>query len=635
MRWADTQRRARERHWARFERVVNRLPPAQADSFRQLQYDLALSYSTTGRFRDIFLGAELPPVLSIAPWVLDDRGVAPSADRAELDGRLLTVSVLLCARDHLVMALLDSGSFAAGAQVALAVDLTERVSAELTAFGDSTWLDDEPTREPPPAADDDPQAHLVPRWGRSMQLLASAAQAVAGLDSGSSEIRRMIELMAGGFEVRLQLESLHGDLLRGRPTFPIVTIARAAGIPLRPWPRAEVVLGAMVLTGSVPKILEASRARLDEARSVAEELELGTFAAFLSDAVADIANRLEKTPSTSGEGERRRGPLINISEPTVPKALAMARGFMLSDLTLREGWESHREGMFGSDEVASRFPAGLILEIMAAHGQPVTSAIDAFLEFTRANGFRYYDHALSGVDTDTIGVYLRLLRHASNPAGQDAAAHDVLGCLERHVERDGAVPVWLRECDEAPPAPVIDLGEDCGTVAAHLLMGLLALDDRRHDPMIEAGARSLLNRIAEVGLAANVNYPPAFALAAFGRLCAEADRMGLAEEAGSANFVLLEELHRLRQCAVRTAQDAALMTIACLDAGSPELMDRHWREAILKQQRFDGSWSAEPLFAAPNRGGAVTWYASITMTTALVYDALERWSGGKSLTRGV
>jgi hypothetical protein len=109
MGWADSQRSARKRHWARLERLLNGLPPAHADTFRQLQYDLPLSYSTTGRFRDIFLGVEQPPVLSIAPWLLDDLGVEPSARRDELEGRLFTVSVLLCARDHLVMALMDSG----------------------------------------------------------------------------------------------------------------------------------------------------------------------------------------------------------------------------------------------------------------------------------------------------------------------------------------------------------------------------------------------------------------------------------------------------------------------------------------------------------------------------------------------
>jgi hypothetical protein len=629
-RWADSQRSARERHWPRLERQLNGFQPNFADSFRQLQYDLALSYSTTGRFPDIFLGLEQPPVLSIASWALDDLGVPPGAARDELEGRLLIISVLLCAREHLVMALLDNESFAAGDELALAVHLSERVSAELTALSDPAWLDgeDDPDTRRQPGSDDGADPYVVPRWERPMRLIAAATQAGAGTPSGRPGIGRMIELMASGFEVRHQLTTLHADLLRGRPTVPIVTIARAAGIPLRPWPRAEAVLGAMVLTGSLRTILEASRDRLDAARSVAEELGLRTFADFLGDAASDVENRMGKAPAPAAEEVTRPAPLIHLSEPTAPKAIAMARGFLVSDLTLRESWESHREGMFGADEVASRYPAGLILEILAAHGHPVSGSIDGFLEFTEANGFRYYDHALSGIDTDTIGVYLRLLRHAGTADPHRAAARDVLACLERHVKRCGTVPVWLRDCDEAARVPAIDLGEDCGTVAAHLLLGLFALDDRRHDPMVEIGARSLLNRIVDVGLGANVNYPPGFALAAFSRLSAcAAKRAGLAKEAAAAVSVLRSELERQCRFSARTAQDAALVTIACFDAGSPELLDRRWQATILRQQRFDGSWSAEPFFAAPNRGHAVTWYASITMTTALAYDALERWNG--------
>jgi hypothetical protein len=48
----------------------------------------------------------------------------------------------------------------------------------------------------------------------------------------------------------------------------------------------------------------------------------------------------------------------------------------------------------------------------------------------------------------------------------------------------------------------------------------------------------------------------------------------------------------------------------------------------LRSQRFDGSWLGEPFAAAPNRGGAVSWYSSTTLTTALCLDALSHWSDG-------
>lgn len=628
MGWAESSRRARDRHWARLERLLNGLPAALGASFRLLQYDLALRYSDTGRFRDIFTGVDQPPVLSIASWLFDDLGLR-SADRDEIEGRAFLASVLLAAREHLVMELQDTQSFAAGEQLALAVHLSERVAAEATALsGGDAWLDHafDGALHQLPAAADSPEANLVPRWERPMQLLGSLACTVSGLGAAPPGLDRMIGLMAAAFEIRVQLATMHADLLRGRPTYPIALVARAARIPLRPWPRPEAVLGAMVITGSVPTILDAMRTRLDEARTVAQQLRLQTFADFVGDAVADVADRMPGSGTTTRVAVTNAQPLIRRAEPTVPKAIAMARGHLLSDLTFRESWDLHREGMFGADEVASRFPAGLVLEILAAHGHQVAGAIEDLLDWIVRNGFRYYEHPLSAVDTDTVGVFLRLLPYTRQSEQHRAAGDGVLALLERHVERSRVVPVWLRGHEETASAPVVDLGEGCGTVAAHLLLGLCVLDDRRYDPTFEVGARSLLSRIREVRLAANVNYPPAFALAAFTRLAGlAADRSGLVEEAEATRSALRSELDRLCRFPARTAQDAALMTIACLDARRPDLLDTGWHETILKHQRFDGSWSPEPFAAAPNRGDAVTWYASATMTTALAYDALARW----------
>jgi hypothetical protein len=124
-----------------------------------------------------------------------------------------------------------------------------------------------------------------------------------------------------------------------------------------------------------------------------------------------------------------------------------------------------------------------------------------------------------------------------------------------------------------------------------------------------------------------VNYPLAFALAAYLRLAAlAAERPGLADIAGAVQSELGAEVERRYRYSARTAQAAALISLACLDAGRPDLLDPAWRATILKQQRFDGSWNGEPFAAAPNRGNAVTWYSSSTMTSALAHQALARWS---------
>ncbi|TME79290.1 MAG: hypothetical protein E6I45_13150, partial [Chloroflexi bacterium] len=82
--WQDAQRSARGRLWAEVERFLSELPP---ESFRQaklLEYDLALRYSETGQFRDIFLGVGQFPMLSVGSWLLDDLApTTPARDEAE------------------------------------------------------------------------------------------------------------------------------------------------------------------------------------------------------------------------------------------------------------------------------------------------------------------------------------------------------------------------------------------------------------------------------------------------------------------------------------------------------------------------------------------------------------------------
>ena len=74
----------------------------------------------------------------------------------------------------------------------------------------------------------------------------------------------------------------------------------------------------------------------------------------------------------------------------------------------------------------------------------------------------------------------------------------------------------------------------------------------------------------------------------------------------------------------RPPRSAALLTVACIDGGRPDLLREEWTTRILRAQRSDGSWIGEPFAAAPNRGHSVSWYSSSMLTTALCYDALGR-----------
>jgi hypothetical protein len=73
-------------------------------------------------------------------------------------------------------------------------------------------------------------------------------------------------------------------------------------------------------------------------------------------------------------------------------------------------------------------------------------------------------------------------------------------------------------------------------------------------------------------------------------------------------------------------QDAALLTLTCLENAAAEaLLNPAWIAVLLKHQRYDGSWQAEPFYPTPNRGGAATWYASRSVTTAFCYHALQTY----------
>ncbi len=104
----------------------------------------------------------------------------------------------------------------------------------------------------------------------------------------------------------------------------------------------------------------------------------------------------------------------------------------------------------------------------------MAAEIDDFQAFTVANRFRYFDHPLSGIDTDTLGVYLRLCAYATKRDAAIDAARPLITASERNIRQRESVPVWLGGCDDAANTrpPVLDLGEGCATVAAHLLIGL-------------------------------------------------------------------------------------------------------------------------------------------------------------------
>jgi hypothetical protein len=458
-----------------------------------------------------------------------------------------------------------------------------------------------------------PDQGLEARWSGGALTAAMAAAQLAGLDEDAkARVATMLGELAMAFHIWEDLQSIPQDVMDGRRTVAVELAMSAAGQEATAVLDPYLVLGAMVTTDAVAVIDQAARSRLATARDLAEHLSLPSLVAF-TDAAQAAREDL-------GSSQRGRETLRHRVQPTLVDARRMAESFLLADLTFRESWESHREGMLGADLVASRFPAALILEILCRHGHELARVVDEFIEHGEANGFRYYDHPNADPDSDTVGAVLRLLPFSSAPSRRSVALTHILDCVDRLAVESGQMPVWLTACAEANPErpSTLPLGERCGTVVAHLLLGLMSLGEEAAERAATAqhATRALFDRIVDVGLGANVNYPPRYALLSYLRLL---DASGVEHPARDS---LHAELERRSALPAASAQDAALALLGTRAARRPDLVDERWIDTILDAQRFDGSWGGEPFAVAPNRGRRATSYSSTTLTTALCYDAL-------------
>ncbi len=640
MAWEATQETVRAAHWQRVEDLLGGLPARLAGPAKLLEYDLALAHGDGGRFRDVFVGVDRFPLPFVGPWLLADLAATDRADHpgADVERHLFAAAILVAGAGHLATQLADDGSFAGAEQAVLASALSSLATAELAASippGDPFWTAHAVLVG---AAGDDLLARLGgdPFPGRAFRgparLMVSAALAVAmppaDRDDLADRVESMVMDLAATFGVVDELATFHRDARAGRTTRPIAIVAETAGMALDPWPGPDALLGALALSRAVPAILDEALDHVRESRRAANELGLPTFASFTADLEERVIARRAAAVDGSTPLPRPARPLLERDDPPVPRAVAMARAALLADPTFAESWETHREGMFGAPLVVSRFPEGLVLEILAATGQDVGYLIDGYVAAAVANRFRYFDHPDCAPDSDTIGVVLRLVPRAGDPEAARRAVRPALAWVDRAIRASGHVPVWLRDADpeaSTPARPVVDLGEDCGTVAANLLLGLLATGWDAHREAAEIGARALLRRIVASGVAANVNYPRTYALGTFIELVARlSSHRALRADAGAAGSRLAADLAAAVALDRPTPQEAALLLRACRAAAREDLVSPGWRRAILRGQRFDGLWPAEPFAAAPNRGRALSWYASATLTTVLCYEGLAR-----------
>jgi hypothetical protein len=254
--------------------------------------------------------------------------------------------------------------------------------------------------------------------------------------------------------------------------------------------------------------------------------------------------------------------------------------------------------------------------------------IDGFFLSTEDKSFAYYDHPVARpfVESDTLGLLLRLYKHSSQTERNERILGEYLELLHKRVHPDGRLPVWLMRGDQVS-AKV--LGEGCGTIEANLLLGLLDYQPDEHMSLVMPAAQRLLDDYGARGASINVNYPQPYTRAVLAELIDRLEILdGGIKELAAARQRLRVEISRAAQQVRLNPQEAACLIVTCSRPGLTDLVQESWAQAILRAQSFDGGWAGEPFFFAPAAGGRTMWYSSRLLTTALCFHALSMPAAG-------
>jgi hypothetical protein len=645
----------REQCWPEVEQFFGSLPPHLFRQALLLKNGLTARYAETGELKDILCRKQDYPLLSFHFWLVDDLGIPEGQARARLEKHLCLAAFFSFAAIYTHDSILDRDTFFDERFVSLELALVQREFFHLAQLfpGDSPFWQYHQTFWGEYAEANLWEGQLISRglapigredlW-RSAAKLAPAKLPVAavalstGHDTLLPPLLRMMDHLNLIFQVRQEILGLRRDLFRGVRTYPITRTMMAAGMPWQATASPERVLGAALLTGAIRDVCRESLDDLQVCRNVARELCLPTWLAYF-DTVEAITRELMGLFTLGravGPPSDRRDPAEAARTTFLPAkdilahALKAAEGYLLSDMTFRESWEVQRHVLEDKPEVTCRaFPSGFILELLGANGHDIAEQVDEVFSTLYRNDFRYYDKFDIPPDTDDLGLLLRLVRYSDQKAANRAMLERPLRWLESNVLPTGEIPVYLTEGVDVPIAPADRWATRCISVESNLLLGLIDYDWERYQALIEGSALNLFDRLLRHGLGLTANYDLLYALWVLSHLMAQlsarpvsaAVRDGL-EAAGAAVRQRLAQVARGRFV---SPQDAAFLTLACLDHPGEPLFRPHWITVLLKNQRYDGSWEAEPFYPTPNRGGLPTWYASRCITTAFCYHALQAY----------
>ncbi len=422
------------------------------------------------------------------------------------------------------------------------------------------------------------------------------------------------------FAVSQELHNLNRDLARGVRTDLIQQLARDCGMdpanldtPLGP---NQIILGAMLL----PTLTDLAHHTIQDVATLVTRTRDAGFPA-LGQCFESLAQPFTELLSLlAGSSPQEVAPTICIS-PTPQKiqALRAANAYLNSDTAAYELREEYRWGFLGAELLTGRtYTTGLVLEqrILAGDKHYHTTATELIAHYEH-NHFHYFEQPNPlPPDSDTLGLMLRLAALTGIPV---SPAYQRF--IQRVLEQSGhGFPVYI--FDE--PGSYAHLrsmtGLRCTAVHAGFLAGLAQTVGSDAD--VEHLAHSLLNALETHSVAGFVNYDVPYGLLML-TTCLRAlqQRAMHSELLKSLESTIHTMTTPLWGRIKHSPQDAALLMLAQV---LPPALQSEALTCILRHQRPDGSWNAEPLFMAPNRGARMTPFSSRTVTTSFCWHALTR-----------
>lgn len=580
-------------YWPIIERFFGALTGELYAQGVLLRHTLGGAVSASGQFADSLTRPSDYPLLELPLWLCAD-WQAPAEQRAALEQKLLpALTFQFCA------------SFLASSESPF--DSTfEALAQALQAEARRLWPEIE---------------HLqTPAAQPLFALGLFATRATCAACQRLADAPKLIECLQAfhqAFQLRDEVLNIRRDLARGTDSSVIQAVRQTLGLPLEQSASLEKILGALVLTNAASPLHQQALAQLAHSRAIAQSLLWTGFENYLADFEAHLTDVFA---ALSLKGQPRQAihftPVIN----QAAHAIEMAERYLRADLDFKESWEVQRRGLLGQPELISKtFGVGLVLELAAQHLPELRSCVSAWFEQYAQGGFRYYPHPAVPPDADDLGLALRLHAHSPEPEKHRALLATPLRWMRANIGPNGQLPCWFTQgVEDLDTAPNTVLwGNNCRTVEANALRGLLSFGRAALEDVIEPAVQNWLARWNEVGLGGNLFYGPLYALWAATELLLA--YKGPAHTAQP--LATIAQRFQMEAASIRTPQAAALAL--CLSARHPQLTPQpKWLDLILKNQRYDGGWLAEPLFVAPTRGETAAWYASQTVTTALCYHAI-------------